>query len=174
MDVADRKVRWSDDSRCLILHPGSSRACADPWCDDAHSQLEVHYHPDRYKCDKCTKGDKCVFLETPDRCPYAHSIHDRRDPHLRVCTVDQAQGSEADVVILTMVRCNTRGDVGFCSKWERSCVAMSRASSIMYVVGNKATFALRGSFNDEPNKWRDVVEYDSVPGIFREPTVRGL
>jgi superfamily I DNA and/or RNA helicase len=58
-------------------------------------------------------------------------------PLLRIATVDSAQGSEADVVILSCVRSN--GAVGFLSNRNRLCVAFSRAREWLCVFGHSAT-----------------------------------
>ena len=63
--------------------------------------------------------------------------------NLRVATVDAAQGSEADTVILSCVRANGTGAVGFTANKYRMCVALSRARERLVVVGNAQT--LRGS-----------------------------
>jgi hypothetical protein len=47
--------------------------------------------------------------------------------------------SEADIVILSCVRCNTTGDVGFLKDRRRMCVATSRARDLMIVVGSVRT-----------------------------------
>ena len=60
-----------------------------------------------------------------------------RHPLLRIATVDSAQGSEADVVILSCVRSN--GSVGFLSNRNRLCVAFSRAREWLWVFGHSAT-----------------------------------
>ena len=69
---------------------------------------------------------------------------DPDDGHVRVTTVDSAQGSEADCVILSMVRCNERGDVGFLANQNRAIVAISRAKDRLIIVGHKETVAAWG------------------------------
>lgn len=46
---------------------------------------------------------------------------------VRVVTVDDYQGEENDIVILSLVRSNTDGNIGFVSVENRICVALSRA-----------------------------------------------
>jgi AAA domain len=57
----------------------------------------------------------------------------------RIVTVDSAQGSEADVVVLSCVRCNRRSILGFISDRNRQCVALSRARERLIVVGSQRT-----------------------------------
>lgn len=63
---------------------------------------------------------------------------------LRVCTVDAAQGSEADVVVLSCVRSNVAGQVGFLADKARLNVAISRANLRLIVVGDPRTVLRAG------------------------------
>ena len=63
---------------------------------------------------------------------------------LRLQTVDASQGSEANIVILSGVRSNAEGDVGFLAKStgeKRICVAISRACQALFIVGDKDILA---------------------------------
>lgn len=62
-----------------------------------------------------------------------------RHANFRIMTVDAAQGSEADIVLISCVRCNARGDIGFVSNPNRACVALSRAKEQLIVVGSART-----------------------------------
>ena len=58
--------------------------------------------------------------------------------------LDSSQGSEADIVILSGVRSNPAGNLGFIgasSGIKRTCVALSRAREALIVVGDKSTLA---------------------------------
>jgi len=72
------------------------------------------------------------------------------DQRFRIVTVDAAQGSEADVVILSCVRSNPKGDIGFVENRNRMCVAISRAKERLVIVGDAKTFRRR------PGAWRAV------------------
>jgi len=67
----------------------------------------------------------------------------RRFAHdgFRIVTVDAAQGSEADIVVLSCVRCNRRGDIGFVKDRNRMCVALSRAKEQLIIVGSAKTLS---------------------------------
>jgi DNA polymerase III delta prime subunit len=54
---------------------------------------------------------------------------------IRTGTVDRFQGMERPVVIVSMVRNNSKGDVGFAKKPERVNVAFSRAQELLVIVG---------------------------------------
>ena len=55
--------------------------------------------------------------------------------------MDSFQGSEADVVVLSAVRANANGTVGFLSDKGRLNVALTRARRLCMVLGNLDTLA---------------------------------
>ena len=55
---------------------------------------------------------------------------------VRMTVVDNFQGEENDVIILSLVRNNTRNSVGFLRIDNRICVALSRARNGLYILGN--------------------------------------
>ncbi|MEA5617609.1 AAA domain-containing protein [Cronbergia sp. UHCC 0137] len=59
---------------------------------------------------------------------------------IRTGTVDRFQGMERPVVIVSMVRNNHQGDVGFAKKPERVNVAFSRAQELLVIVGCHSLF----------------------------------
>lgn len=58
---------------------------------------------------------------------------------VRVEDVDNYQGEENEIVILSTVRGNKCGELGHISNRNRICVAMSRAKKGLYIVGNSTT-----------------------------------
>uniref|UniRef100_A0A8D1FXU5 RZ-type domain-containing protein n=1 Tax=Sus scrofa TaxID=9823 RepID=A0A8D1FXU5_PIG len=60
---------------------------------------------------------------------------------VRVHVVDKYQGEENDIILLSLVRSNQEGKVGFLQIPNRICVALSRAKKGMYCVGNMQMLA---------------------------------
>jgi len=60
--------------------------------------------------------------------------------HIRTGTVDRFQGMERQVIIVSMVRNNKEGKVGFAKKPERVNVAFSRAQELLVIVGCHGLF----------------------------------
>jgi hypothetical protein len=60
---------------------------------------------------------------------------------LRLATVDNFQGEEAKVVIISLVRCNLQRRCGFLRTSNRINVLLSRAQHGMYIIGNTDTSA---------------------------------
>ena len=55
---------------------------------------------------------------------------------IRVSSVDNYQGEECDIVLLSLVRSNKKGEIGFLRNFNRVCVAFSRAKIGFYILGN--------------------------------------
>ena len=55
---------------------------------------------------------------------------------VRVCAVDNFQGEENDIILLSLVRSNEEGKIGFLQTENRVCVALSRAKKGFFCVGN--------------------------------------
>ncbi|MCB9283354.1 MAG: AAA family ATPase [Lewinellaceae bacterium] len=60
---------------------------------------------------------------------------------LTINTIDGFQGQERDVVYISLVRSNSKGQIGFLSDYRRMNVAMTRARKLLVVVGDSATIA---------------------------------
>lgn len=60
---------------------------------------------------------------------------------VKVHVVDKYQGEENDIIILSLVRSNQEGKVGFLQIPNRICVALSRAKKGMYCIGNMQMLA---------------------------------
>ncbi|KAK5257447.1 hypothetical protein LTR16_000637, partial [Cryomyces antarcticus] len=72
--------------------------------------------------------------------------------YFNVVTVDSYQGEENDVVLLSLVRSNSEGKIGFLSVENRVCVALSRAQRGLYIFGNSELLC------GESNAWTGVVK----------------
>ncbi|KAK7402704.1 hypothetical protein QQX98_011526 [Neonectria punicea] len=59
---------------------------------------------------------------------------------LHLSTIDNYQGEECDIVIVSLARSNASGDIGFLYARERLVVLMSRARNGMVLFGNMSTF----------------------------------
>ena len=88
-------------------------------------------------------------------------------PQIELGTVDGFQGREKEVVILSLVRSNEKGEVGFLKDVRRLNVAMTRARRCLVVVGDSETVSRGGGFLkrwiEYLEQWADV-RYPEVGG----------
>ncbi|KAI8949153.1 hypothetical protein F4801DRAFT_603641 [Xylaria longipes] len=78
---------------------------------------------------------------------------------LTLATVDNFQGEEADVVVISLVRSNPDGRCGFLKTPNRINVLLSRAKHGMYIFGNAATYS-------RVQMWSDVIGMLKSEGNF--------
>ncbi len=69
---------------------------------------------------------------------------------VRITIVDNFQGEENDVIILSLVRSNDEAQIGFLKTENRVCVALSRAKKGFYLIGNMGNLAASSKL------WREV------------------
>lgn len=74
-------------------------------------------------------------------------------PNMTIGTVDGLQGQERDVVVLSLVRSNEKGDVGFLGQYKRLNVAMTRPRRQLVVVGDSETVAKGSAYLKSWIKW---------------------
>lgn len=78
---------------------------------------------------------------------YRHFLRD-----IRVRTVDNFQGEEADIVILNAVRSNEEMSLGHVAVKNRICTAVTRAKFGLFVIGNATVLSERSGV------WKQVVD----------------
>lgn len=66
---------------------------------------------------------------------------------MRVSTIDSFQGQEKSIILLSLVRSNDQGIIGFLKDYRRMNVAITRAKEKLYVVGDSATIGQDPFFN---------------------------
>ncbi|TWT25264.1 ATP-binding protein [Planomicrobium sp. CPCC 101110] len=85
-----------------------------------------------------------------------------RLPHLtiRTGTVDRFQGSEMEIILLSMVRNNQNkhGDIGFAKDYRRLNVALSRAKELLVLIGSSEMFTERAKKDETKAMYRHVLQ----------------
>jgi hypothetical protein len=77
---------------------------------------------------------------------------------LRIATIDNFQGEEAKVIVISLVRSNPQNKCGFLNASNRINVTLSRAQHGMYIIGNSHTASFRVQM------WADVVAMLTADG----------
>ncbi|XP_033104281.1 NFX1-type zinc finger-containing protein 1-like [Anneissia japonica] len=80
--------------------------------------------------------------------------------HVKIKVLDDYQGEENDIIMLSLVRSNDRRMIGFLKDEKRICVMLSRAKKAMYCIGN---FQMLESRNPT---WKRVVAIAKRSKVF--------
>jgi superfamily I DNA and/or RNA helicase len=96
--------------------------------------------------------------------PYSAQVRLLRDRcssnDVEIDTVDGFQGREKEVVLISLVRSNSEGEVGFLADTRRMNVAMTRAKRKLMVIGDGATLGRNAFFK----KW---IEHTEAQGFYK-------
>ncbi len=107
--------------------------------------------------------------------PYAAQVRYLRDQLAQIAgatavevdTVDGFQGREKEVIVISTVRSNDKGEIGFLGDQRRMNVALTRAKRKLIVIGDSATLGSSVFF-------QALLEYFQTEGsyrsVFEEPT----
>lgn len=106
----------------------------------------------------------CMYkaqVDAVQRCMERHGLMERQGDAfvytsqarglLEVGTVDAFQGKEFDVVFLSLVRSNARGNFGFLKSPNRLCVAMSRQKKMLVAAGDSQMYSQQKARIDVPS-----------------------
>jgi superfamily I DNA and/or RNA helicase len=96
----------------------------------------------------------------------ASSAKDKWKNQFRISTIDSFQGQEMENVIVSLVRSNDDGDIGFLKDYRRMNVAITRAKERLFVIGDSATIGADPFYNqfltyiETYGKYRTAWEFD--------------
>ncbi|XP_066349686.1 helicase sen1-like [Miscanthus floridulus] len=79
---------------------------------------------------------------------------------VNVKSVDGFQGAEEDIIIISTVRSNGAGAVGFLTNLQRTNVALTRAKHCLWIVGNGTTLSSNNSV------WQKMIKNARDQGLF--------
>jgi ATP-dependent RNA/DNA helicase IGHMBP2 len=101
--------------------------------------------------------------------PYAGQVLKAKDylpPQIRCSTIDSFQGQEQQTILLSLVRSNDNGIIGFLKDYRRMNVALTRAKENLFVVGDSATlgsdsfFVTFLTYVEKVNGYKTVWEWE--------------
>lgn len=82
--------------------------------------------------------------------PYAGQVAAAKEilpSTMRISTVDSFQGQEKQNIIVSLVRSNDEGEIGFLKDYRRMNVAITRAKEQLFVIGDSATIGADPFYN---------------------------
>lgn len=117
--------------------------------------LIIAEHLDNWK----TPGDSVVFIS-----PYTAQVELAKEQlqQIAVSTIDSFQGQEADIIIVSLVRSNPEGKIGFLSDYRRMNVALTRAKSKLIVIGDSTTITSDSFYKQFVSYTEEIGAYHSV------------
>jgi ATP-dependent RNA/DNA helicase IGHMBP2 len=96
--------------------------------------------------------------------PYAAQVRLLREqlsaPGLEIDSVDGFQGREKEAVVISLVRSNPQGEIGFLQDVRRMNVALTRARRKLLVIGDSATLSGHPFY-------RRMIEYFDALGVYQ-------
>jgi ATP-dependent RNA/DNA helicase IGHMBP2 len=110
-------------------------------------------------------------LKTALISPYSGQVAAAKEvlpKQLRISTIDSFQGQEKETIIVSLVRSNDDGDIGFLKDYRRMNVAITRAKEQLFVIGDSATIGADVFYNsfltyiEQKGTYRTVWEFDGV------------
>ncbi len=89
--------------------------------------------------------------------------------HITVGTVDGFQGQERDVIVISLVRDNADGNIGFLRDLRRMNVAITRARMKLIIVGNSQTLGRHRFYHEMVKHFRQHGEFIEIPSDNTHP-----
>jgi superfamily I DNA and/or RNA helicase len=105
------------------------------------------------KCYEQLKSEAAEEFNLAIISPYQGQVRLLREniansDRVTIDTIDSFQGQERDVVIISLVRSNPEGEIGFLKDYRRMNVAMTRAKKKLILIGDSATLGQDKFYSD--------------------------
>ena len=68
--------------------------------------------------------------------------------YITINTIDGFQGQERDIIMISLVRSNEKGEIGFLRDLRRMNVAMTRARMKLFILGDPETLSKNPFYRD--------------------------
>lgn len=118
---------------------------------------------------KLINSENLEPLQTAFISPYSGQVSAAKDllpATMRISTIDSFQGQEKENIIISLVRSNDDGDIGFLKDYRRMNVAITRAKEQLFVIGDSATLGADAFYNslltyiEKNGDYRTVWEFE--------------
>jgi superfamily I DNA and/or RNA helicase len=95
-------------------------------------------------------------------------VLDQISGNLSINTVDSFQGQERDIIYISLVRSNEKGEIGFLSDIRRMNVAMTRARKKLVIIGDSSTICSHSFYNKLLDYVNEIGAYRSAFEFMQE------
>jgi predicted DNA helicase len=118
---------------------------------------------------KLLESESLDLIKTAIISPYSGQVTAAKEifpKDLRISTIDSFQGQEKENIIVSLVRSNDDGDIGFLKDYRRMNVAITRAKEQLFVIGDSATIGADVFYNsflsyiEQKGAYRTVWEFE--------------
>ena len=117
----------------------------------------------------CMYGDQAGLVKKKRKYQKFNGFSEKQDEKLIISTVDDFQGDERDIIIVSMVRnpSGSRYDAEFIKKFERINVALSRARKLLIILGSRKFLSEAGVIDLPDLSGNSALDKKNFP-VFRE------
>ena len=117
----------------------------------------------------CMYGDQAGLIKKKRKYQKFNGFSEKQDEKLIISTVDDFQGDERDIILVSMVRnpSGLRYDAEFIKKFERINVALSRARKLLIVIGSRKFLSEAGVIDLPDLSGNSALDKKNFP-VFRE------
>lgn len=158
-EVAITLLKALDEASAGLVKSGKLRVNAEKKIDECPSVGVI-----------CTYGDQAGLIKKKRKYKQFTGFSQKSDEKLIISTVDDFQGDERDIIIVSMVRNPAQGrrfDAEFIKKFERINVALSRARKLLIIVGSKKFLSENGIIDLPDLNGRRELDKHNFP-VYRE------
>lgn len=139
--------------------------CSPSWLNPAEAHLVIHLVEEMLKTG-VEQDDIGIITPYQGQVRYIRQQMVERGLNTKIGSVEQFQGQERPIIILSAVRSSTEPfdytemtSMGFVSSRKRLNVAISRAQSLLVIVGNPIML-------ERDQNWRKTIEYCTHRGAY--------
>lgn len=152
--IADFSSNYFYDSKLLTAPKLHDDLCNVLFFDTAGTGFEEEEgkdgnsllnHGELLICKKIIEQEKLPIQKIAFISPYQGQVQLAKEvlpKELLIRTIDSFQGQEKEIIILSLVRSNQDGVIGFLKDYRRMNVALTRAKEKLFVVGDSSTIGM--------------------------------
>jgi len=158
--------KLQDDASNVLFFDTAGTGYEEETGKDGNSLLN---HGELLICKKIIEQEQLTMQEIAFISPYQGQVQLAKETlpkEILIRTIDSFQGQEKEIIILSLVRSNQEGIIGFLKDYRRMNVALTRAKEKLFVIGDSSTIGMDSfyasflAYIEEIGGYRSVWELD--------------